>query len=481
MNRIKKYLLDDNDSTAKAALFYMLCTFFTKAIAFISTPIFTRLLSKSDFGTVTNFYAWVAILTPIITLDLRITINRSKYTFREDNETYLKTILLTSNIVILLCWFIVELNSAAFINIFSLDMKYIRVLFLYLLFNCAFDYQQIQYQIYKKYKIYVFYTIISAFFSMLFSVLLVLCIEDKLAGRIYGMMIPIIIVDIIIYCSIVKKGKRFNAAYAKYAICMAVPLIPKTLSSTLLNASDKIIITQFCGSVDTALYSLAYSVAAIAAVVWGGLNQAWAPWLLDSLDKKNFEGIKSISKKMIIAYSGLIVLLMLFAPEIVLIMGGSQYSEAIAVMPPVILAMMVNFLCAFNFDVAYFYGETYRISIGAILAALINVVLNYMFIPKFGYIAAAYTTLVGYLFLYCYDVWLVRVKMKKAFVFDNLFFCELLVAIGIIQVFVGFLYSFTVLRIVVIGLYAIALIIVLYMNKDMVTKLIKEKLLKKAK
>ena len=71
--------------------------------------------------------------------------------------------------------------------------------------------------------------------------------------------------------------------------------------------------------------------------------------------------------------------------------------------------------------------------------------------------------------------------MKKAFVFDNLFFCELLVAIGIIQVFVGFLYSFTVLRIVVIGLYAIALIIVLYMNKDMVTKLIKEKLLKKAK
>ena len=47
--------------------------------------------------------------------------------------------------------------------------------------------------------------------------------------------------------------------------------------------------------------------------------------------------------------------------------------------------------------------------------------------------------------------------------------------------FVGFLYSFTVLRIVVIGLYAIALIIVLYMNKDMVTKLIKEKLLKKAK
>ena len=173
LKRIRDFLQDDDLSIAKAALYYMVCQILVKGMSFITTPIFSRILSKEEYGNVSNFFAWQALLLPLVTLDLRVTINRSRYEMAEDNDSYLSTILLTSNVITILALIIIELNQRFFVSLFSMDMKYIRILLLYIIFQTAFDYQQIQYNIFHRYKLYVFYTMISVFTSLALSVVLV--------------------------------------------------------------------------------------------------------------------------------------------------------------------------------------------------------------------------------------------------------------------------------------------------------------------
>lgn len=476
MNKFVRFLTKKNkDSIAKAAVYYMICQLLVKGLSFITTPIFSRMLSKNEYGAVSNFFAWQSLLIPLVTLDLRVTINRSKYTYSDDNDAFISTILVTSNLVIFIFWFIVELNHNFFTEFFNMDMKYIRILFLYIVFQTVFDYHQIQCNIYHKYKVYVFYTLLSVSMSMILSIILILILDNRFEGRIYGAVFPMIALGFIIYVNILKKGKRIVLSYAKSAIRMAIPLIPSALSSTILSSSDRVMITSFLGNEQTALYSMAYSVSAIAGIIWTSLNQAWGPWFYDHLAKEKYDDIKCFSNKFIIIYSMIVVGIMLILPEAIYFMGGDTYMGTIDVMPPIILAMVFQFFYAFYFNVEYFYGETYIISLGTGIAAVANIILNFFMVPQFGYIAAAYTTLIGYAIMMIYHYLIVKYKLKKAYIYNNLFFGKIILILIVIQILISSMYKMIIMRYLIAVIYIVLIIGILYKYKaEIITKIKKD-------
>ena len=54
----------------KASLWFLICAFLQKGISFITTPIFTRLLSTSEYGQYNVFNSWMNIIIVIVTLNL---------------------------------------------------------------------------------------------------------------------------------------------------------------------------------------------------------------------------------------------------------------------------------------------------------------------------------------------------------------------------------------------------------------------------
>ena len=125
---------DDKATTAKIAIWYAFSNIFVRGLAFITTPIFTRLLSKAEYGSFSNFTSWEGILAVIVTLDYTASIARAKYDYDERMHEYLSSILVVSNLVTLAAYLIVEWNRGFFENLFSMDILYIRALFLYILF-----------------------------------------------------------------------------------------------------------------------------------------------------------------------------------------------------------------------------------------------------------------------------------------------------------------------------------------------------------
>ena len=92
----------------------------------------------------------------------------------------------------------------------------------------------------------------------------------------------------------------------------------------------------------------------------------------------------------------LCALTMAFAPEIIAVFASAEYREAIYVIPPVAASVYFIFVYAMFSTVEYYYQKTGFIAVASCASAILNIVLNAVFIPVYGYYAAGYTTLASY-------------------------------------------------------------------------------------
>ena len=461
-------------STAKIALWYMVSSIFAKGMAVITTPIFTRLLSKAEFGQFNNITSIESILTIIVTLDFSASIARAKYDFDERMNEYIASILMASNVVTTLVYVVVECNSTYFQELFSMDIIYIRMLFVYLLFMPAFSYMQIHHRIYQRYKFFAVFSIGTALIRAAISVVLVLLLEDKLFGRTAGYLIPISIFNFVLWLNIFLKAKKVSWDCIVYACKISIPLMPHALSAVVLASMDRVMITNMCGAVANAIYSVAYQVSMLASLIWTSMNQAWSPWLFDRLHEKNYETVRKTSKGYLGIFLVLIIGVLLIAPEIILILGGRAYYEAVYVIPPVVMSCTFQFVYGMYVNIEIYAKKTFTISLGTMMAAMINLVLNIICIPKFGYLAAAYTTLIGYIALFIFHYVIVQTKLREYItVYDEKF---VVMVLGVATLFTGasiVLYQYNIVRYVLLTVYILALLLALYKYRNVIKKILK--------
>ena len=157
-------------------------------------------------------------------------------------------------------------------------------------------------------------------------------------------------------------------------------------------------------------------------------------------------------------YSLVAIILVYLAPEIVRILATAEYYKGIYIMPPI--AGGVFFIAVSNLysDILVYLKKTKMIMISSAIAALLNVVLNYLMINAYGYMAAAYTTLISYIVMaLLLSIWANREFKKHIkevdFVYDN----KLILVISIMTLIVSLLaisiYDYAIVR------YAVAAVI----------------------
>ena len=151
-------------------------------------------------------------------------------------------------------------------------------------------------------------------------------------------------------------------------------------------------IQKIDGYEDAALYSVSYSAAMVIFVISGALNLSLQAWLFKELKLKDSSKDKSkliTVGTIIVAFCAIAEIVM--APEIILILGGKKYLEAIWVMPPLAISVIVMYIYQQYVNILFYYKKTKFILFASVFAAVCNIVLNAIFIPIFGYVAGGYT------------------------------------------------------------------------------------------
>lgn len=464
--------MNNNRKALKSGIWYTASNFLIRSIGFITTPIFTRILTKAEFGAFNNYSSWLSIITVFVTLNLESTLISARYDYKDKFDEYILSVLSLSTISAAIWFIFVNIFSDRITSFMGLDISYINAMLLYLVFLPAVNLFQARERYYFEYKKTVITSLFISIGTALLSVLLVQSMNNRLTGRIVGSIIPTVVLGIAFYVFFINKGKKIKIEYWKYALPVCLPYIPHLLSMTLLNSTDRVMIDKWCGSEATALYSLAYNCGAIVTLLLTSMNSAFAPWLGEKISENRADEIRKFTKIYISAFVFMAIGIMLVSPEVLWILGGESYMDAIYVMTPVSMGCICQFLYTLFVNVEQFKKKTIGMAFASAVAAIVNLTLNYIFIPQIGYLAAAYTTLVGYLCLLCIHMYLVyRLKLNNVYSYR---FVWGAVFVGMCaMILITLSYSMPVIRYIVLGIYWLLLFLLFFKFKDQVLKLVR--------
>lgn len=383
----------------KASLWFTICSFFQKGISFITVPIFTRLLTTDQYGVFSVYNSWYSIISIIATLNLSAGVyNNCMTKYPEDRNRVTSAFqgLSTTVTAILLIIYLVDVEF--WNSLLQLSSLFVILMFLEVAFMPAYSFWTVGKRYDYKYVGIVILTAIISIGSPLLGIVAVLSTKYKAEARVISYVLVQMVVGIIFYVYNFSKGKKFfSKEYWLFALKFNMPLIPHYLSMTILNQADRIMISQMVSRSAAAVYSIAYSVSSIMSMVTGAINSSFIPYTYKALKEKKYVEIRKNANILLVLVGGISLFTMAFGPEVIRIVGGKEYYDAIWIIPPIAASVYFTFLYPLFANVEFYYEKTIGIMIASCIGAIVNIILNYIFIGIFGYHAAGYTTLVCYI------------------------------------------------------------------------------------
>lgn len=404
MNLVEKLKSKYNSipMAVKASFWFFAMSVFQKGIQFIVTPIYTRILTTEEYGFYSVFISWLGIITIFATLTLNGGVfNNAMLKYGEDNRRYISSIQGLGNVSTFIVFGVLFLLGNGVLEKVGLDYYLLLGMFAVLLFNPAFllwsSFQRFVY----SYRLLVIVTLVSSAATPAIGVLLALNMKNH---RQYAVIIAYVIVNtavgLIFYISNLIKGKTlYNKEYWVFSLKFNLPLIPHYLSSTVLAQADRIMIDNYCGQSEAGIYSLSYSISMMLGIVMSALNSSYVPWTYKKMKEGNREIIGRYSNYILLILGICMIAGCLVAPELIMILGTDEYSEAKWIVSPVMVGSYFTMLYSLFANIEFYYEKNIAVMVASVAAAVANIVLNAIFIPMFGYIAAGYTTMVCYILL----------------------------------------------------------------------------------
>jgi O-antigen/teichoic acid export membrane protein len=382
----------------KAGSYYLFGNLFNKGIAFLTIPLFTRILSTYDYGIINTYASWVAIVTMVLGMTLHMGIRSAFNDYKNDINSFMSSITFLSLIsaisistVVVVATVIAPVN----VNLALVTMCLIQGFFaaiiqnysMYLMMNLSYRWR----------TLLLFLPNLLINLLAIFAILFVFETKDYL-----GQIIPSVIITAVFGLSIIvlifrKSFVLIKTEYWKYALYISVPIILHGLSLTVLSQSDRIMITSLVGASETGVYSLVYNFSMISTVFIVSLEGIWVPWFTDKLNNRQINQINEKGKVYIALMLFVTLAIILVSPEIMKFMAPKEYWYGVTIIPPIVLSSFVIFIYTLFVNIEHYHKKTKIIALNTLVAAIVNIVLNFIFIPKYGMFGAAYTTLISYI------------------------------------------------------------------------------------
>lgn len=459
-----------SSSAVKASFWFTVCNIFQKGVQVLVVPIYTRVMSVEQYGQYAVYLSWHDVISIFVTLNMwNYLINNVMAKYPETKDKVFSAIQGLSTTVTLCFCGIYLLFSNIWQKTTGLSPIVMGILFIELLVYPSYGYYIGKKRYEYEYKPIVALTVIQTILVPLISVPLILSIEEKGIAAIAGRSLTLAVIYMWPAIIIWKRGKVFfNKEYWKYALRYNVPLIPHFLSMVVLQQSDRIMIEQICGEEQAGIYALAYQAASVVQVFSSAVVVSYVPYTYQKIQKKDFENIAKYGYMLLGVLICMNLALILVAPEAIMILGTEDYWKAIYIIPPVAISTVFIFMFNMFANFEYYFEETKFVPMASAGAGISNIILNAIFIPRYGMYAAGYTTLICYILFSVGHYGFMKLVCKKHLSGVKIFRSRLLILIGGIAVVLSLLitlfYEYWYIR---YGLLCVGTIIAFYNRKEL--------------
>ena len=463
-----------------AGIGYVIGNYAIKGLSFFTIPLFTRLLGLKDYGIYSTVFAYEGILFVIIGLAIHSSYKNARYKYRYVEEGAIEgfdyTTYVSATMVILLlnvgAWLLFcNLAFLAFPKLFQMSRCSLNLIILYSFGSSIVTCYSTDIGINYEYKKFILISFLNAIANICLSILFIVTIfrKKRYLGRLLGATVPMILIAIWIICRYFKRAVPRNyKLFLKWGFKYSIPIIPHGLGQAILSQFDRIMIANMAGVKYTGIYGFAYNMYSIIQITAASLDNVWNPWFFEQMDKGDVEVIKQKS----ILYISLMALfssaIILISPEMIKLLGTEEYYDAVYCTPPIIAGGFFAYLYTLPACIEYYHEKTKSIGFSTIIAAIINIMLNYVFIKRLGYIAAAYTTLITYVLYFIFH-YLVAKKIDNR----SLYSIPILLGMSLLVITFMFFTVFLVNNIMIRWFLALAVLVVLFIIEESDIKILK--------
>lgn len=464
-----------NIRTIKAATWYTISNFISKCMLYLFTPLYTRVLTEVQYGQYNNYLSWQSILVALLAWDMASTVAVA-YVDHKDPKTfhcYISTVTFLSLTIPAAFGAAMLIFYRQFAALLGMEPIYLVLMIINICTTSALQIFQAEQRSKVQYKLSSALTLGNSFGNMLLTLLLVWLLPNKLFGVVLGSIAVTTVINVAICVYVFTRDFSIKTDYIRYALRLALPLIPHVVSASLLSSANKILITKLCGNADTAFYSVVNTCAMVVILFVTSVNSAWVPWFFGQVERQDYKSIRKVTKVTIPLIALIALAVCLVGPEVVLVLGGRNYAAAVYMLPPMIFGCVVRYVYTLYVNIEFYNKKTGGISVATAIAAVVNVGLNYVMIQKFGYQAAAYTTLISDFLLLAIHMYIVK-RQGMWHIFDNKQNVLLLAAAGVLCMLILPLYPLTMVRYGIIALSVIAAVIAVVKFKKQLKALLKK-------
>ncbi len=432
----------------------------TQFISFLLLPLYTSYIITSEYGYIDLITTYISLFTIIIIVQLDMAAFRFLIDCRDDehekkkviSNIFLCTIILT--VVFLIIYFCVNI---------IIEVKYMWII-LFIIISSIFS--NILLQIARGLGKNIDYSISSTMggiVTVILNIVLIVCF--RLGGL--GLLLSMLISNLTISLYLVLKLKILSMINFKYKdkktikalFKYSAPLVPNQISLWIVSISDRTIISIFLGITENGIYSIANKFPSILNSIYNIFYLSWseqASLHFDDDDRDNYfsliinNGIKIFGAVCLLIITGL--------PIVFNILINPNYAESYYQIPILLLGVLCSLIVGLIGVVYVAKKMSKELAKTSVIAAIINVLVNLIFIKNLGLYAASLSTFVAYLVVMIYR-WVdikkyIHITLEK----KNIFI--LIISLGIAI----YIYYINIFIINIISIL-ISMLVVIYINR----------------
>lgn len=412
---IKKIMLKKTGLN-KTFVINVVSTILLQGFAFVTMPIFSRILGSEQYGYYAIYISWVNIFASFLSLNIGAGVGSGAYKFKNEYYSFKNSILMYTICFSLVGIIVCVLLYPLIVYVFSFNID-LYLLVLFTAFSSTIISTVNYILIYEKMALLKFIvSFILAFGNFGLSLIFILLIKPKelYLGKVYGHFISYLFIAIFLILYFLKKsGFRFSTRYLKFCLLYGLPLVFHALSANILNQSDRIMMQKLGVSVSNiGVYSLVFTFSSVMSTILFAFNNSYVPFYYDYIEKNDKESIVNRSMNYSELFTVLSIGFLMLSREVISILAPNEFYSGIELIPIFVASTYCTFLYHFPVNFEFFHGNTVFISIGTIIAALFNIILNYFLIGKYGMYGAAIATFFASLLLYIFH-YIIAKSMKK--------------------------------------------------------------------
>ena len=424
----------NNKSLSGSVAWYGLGNLFVRSLSFILLPLYSNLISTTEFGNYSLLISVYAVAQVFFQFGMFGALNKFYIEEKSENKrlvifsSILNSIIIIASFLTLILWLLSSKISVIIFN--SPDFKNILTLtFAALFFETLGFYILSLLKTMGLAKKVVVYSASGAILNLVLNVFFVYFLKLSVYGIILAQLISSIVLLMLLLPVIKNKYVfRIDKGIFNAVIKFSLPLIFANLFMAGSNVADRFILNIYSGREQVGLYSFAYRIALIMSILIGSFSTAWYPYSLNLFYSSDYKySFGKVLNKLVAVSCLLLLVVSLLAGYLfdIHILGISFFNPAyragIVIIPIVMIGYIFNGISSYYSVYPSVSNKSYHLMISELLAFLMNVLLNIILIPRLGIIGAALSTAIGFLCGASYLFTLSRREIKIVYHVKELF------------------------------------------------------------